>query len=159
MGGKPSTTSQTGADCYQTDEQGRRYDRYGRHVFADDEAHTMGNTSDEEERAGDFSEEEDDDLGVRSLEVGVSMATSVEKVGRQELQETEDQLQRNKQFAERCCQEAAKIIQTGGHGGMAPIPHKSAKNLKVKKQPTSGVKAGGSRSGRQAQAQKKPCRY
>ena len=82
------------------------------------------------------------------------MATSAEKVGRQGQWEIEDQLQRNKQLAERCCQEAARIIQTGGCGGMALIPHKSAKNLKVKKQPTSG-----SRSGGQAQAQKKPCRY
>ena len=37
---------------------------------------------------------------------------------------------------------------------MAPITHKSAKNLKVKKQPTSGL-----RSGEQAPAQKKPHRY
>ena len=64
MGGKPSATPQAGAGCYQTDQQGRTYDRYGRCVFADDEAQTMGNTSDEEERAGDFLEEEDEDLGV-----------------------------------------------------------------------------------------------
>ena len=48
VGGKPSATSQAGAGCYRTDEQGRTYDRYGRRVF-DDEAQTMGNTSDEEE--------------------------------------------------------------------------------------------------------------
>ena len=62
--GRPSATSQTGAVCYRTDEQGRTYGKYGRCVFADDEAQTMGYTSDEEERAGDFSEEEDNDLGV-----------------------------------------------------------------------------------------------
>ena len=83
VGGKPSTTSQTGPGCYQTDEQGRIYDKCRRRVFVDDEAQTMGDTSDEEERAGDFSEEEDDDLGVQLLEAGVSMATSVKKVGRQ----------------------------------------------------------------------------
>ena len=97
MGGKPSTTSQTGAGCYQTDEQGRTCDRYSRCVFADDE----------EERARDFSEEEDDDLGVQPLETGVSMVTSAKKVGRQASWEMEDQLQRNKQLAERCHQEAA----------------------------------------------------
>ena len=64
VGGKPSATSQAGAGCYQIDKQGRTYDRYGRCVFADDEEQTVGNTSDEEERAGDFLEEEDD-FGVR----------------------------------------------------------------------------------------------
>ena len=110
VGGKPSATSQTGAGCYRTDEQGRNYDKYGRCVFADDEAQTVGNTSDEEERAGEFLEEEDNDLGVQPLEAGVSMATSAKKVGRKVLQEMEDQLQRNKQLEERCHQEAAKII-------------------------------------------------
>ena len=83
VGGKLSTTSQTGAGCYQTDEQGRTCDKYCRRVFADDEAQTVGYTSDDEERTGDFSGEEDDDLGVQPLEAGVSMATSVKNVGRQ----------------------------------------------------------------------------
>ena len=111
-------------------------------MFADDEVQTVGNTRDEEERAGDFLEEEDEDLGVQPLEAGVSMATSAKKVGRQVSREMEDQLQRNEQLAERCCQEAAKMIQTGGCGGMALVHHKSAKNLKVKKQPTSGSRSG-----------------
>ena len=64
MGGKPSTTPQAGAGCYRMDEQGRTYGRYGRCVFANDEAQTVGNTSNEEERAGDVLEEEDEDLGV-----------------------------------------------------------------------------------------------
>ena len=61
-----------------------------------------------------------------------------------------EEKQRNLKLAERYQQEAAKIIQSGSQGGMAPTTHmsiKSAKQLKVKKQHAEGLKTGGMSTG------------
>ena len=74
----------------------------------------------------------------------------------------EEERQRNLKLAERCWQEAAKIIQSGSQGGKASTTHtsiRSVKQLKVKKQHAGRVKAGGMSEGRATPQQQKKCCY
>ena len=89
-------------------------------MFGDDEAQMVGNSSEDQD---DDWLGNDEDLGVCPLEAGVFGVTGQSR----ERAETEDsdeillaevQRQRSLKLAERCWQEAAKIIQSGSHVGM-----------------------------------------
>ena len=128
-------------EYYHTDEEGRTFDHYGRQVFGEDEAQTVSNSGDEEES-----------LGVHPLEAGVFGVEGQDKgaEGTEDSNEIllaevarkkEEERRRNLDLAERCQEEAAKIMKSGSLGGKALTTHTSimsTKQLKVKKQPAGG---------------------
>ena len=117
--------------------------------------------------------DDDEDLGVWPLEAGVFGVTELSRE-RAETKDSdeiplaevarkkEEERQRNLKLAEKCQQEAAKIIQSGSQGGMSPTTHtsiRSAKQLKVKKQYAGGAKAGGLSTGGATPQWQKKCHY